>query len=138
MVATDHLESPAFRGLTHDDLFDIMARHGLHFDQSRQVGVVFHMMSALSELGRIGLTAVGETQERRMQPTAAPRRSSPTRPPKHSSTRSSRRCESPEYHIAEHHTHKPAVGGHSGEHYPGVSMDAGTSRARLASRACAA
>ena len=63
MVATDHLESPAFRGLTYDDLFDIMARHGLHFDQSRQVGVVFHMMSALSELGRIGLTAVGETRE---------------------------------------------------------------------------
>ena len=63
MVATDHLESPAFRGLTHDHLFDIMARHGLHFDQSRQVGVVFHMMSALSELGRIGLTAVGETPQ---------------------------------------------------------------------------
>ena len=40
-----------------------MARHGLHFDQSRQVGVVFHMMSALSELGRIGLTAVGETPQ---------------------------------------------------------------------------
>ena len=63
MVATDHLESPAFRGLMHDDLFDIMARHGLHFDQSRQVGIVFHMMSSLSELGRVGLTAVGETPD---------------------------------------------------------------------------
>ena len=28
------------------DLFDIVTRHGLHFDQSRQVGVVFHMISA--------------------------------------------------------------------------------------------
>ena len=63
MVATDHLESPSFRGLTHDDLFDIMARHGLHFDHARQTGVVFHMMSALSELGRIGLTAVGNSPE---------------------------------------------------------------------------
>ena len=52
-----------FRGLTHDDLFDIVARHGLHFDQARQTGVVFHMMSALSELGRVGLTAVGDTPQ---------------------------------------------------------------------------
>jgi hypothetical protein len=63
MVATDHLESPLLRGLTHDDLFDIVARHGLHFDQARQTGVVFHMMSALSEHGRIGLTAVGDTPD---------------------------------------------------------------------------
>jgi hypothetical protein len=63
MVATDHLESPLLRGLTHDDLFDIVARHGLHFDQARQVGVVFHMMSSLTEHGRIGLTAVGDTPD---------------------------------------------------------------------------
>jgi hypothetical protein len=44
-----------------DDLFDIVARHGLHFDQSRQSGVVFHMMSCLTEHGRVGLTAVGDT-----------------------------------------------------------------------------
>jgi PGM1 C-terminal domain len=61
MVATDHLESPLLRGLGHDDLFDIVARHGLHFDQARQTGVVFHMMSALSEHGRVGLTAVGDS-----------------------------------------------------------------------------
>ena len=35
LVATDHLESPSLRGLSIDDLFDIVARHGLHFDQSR-------------------------------------------------------------------------------------------------------
>ena len=61
LVATDHLESPLLRGLSLDDLFDIVARHGLHFDQSRQVGVVFHMMSCLTEHGRVGLTAVGDT-----------------------------------------------------------------------------
>ena len=38
-----------------------MARHGLHFDQSRQTGVVFHMISCLTEHGRVGLTAVGDT-----------------------------------------------------------------------------
>src|SRR5262249_32473220 len=60
-VATDHLESAELKGLTHDDLFDVIVRHGLHFDQARERGVVFHMMSALTELGRIGLTAVGDS-----------------------------------------------------------------------------
>jgi hypothetical protein len=32
-----------------------------HFDQTRQTCVVFHMMSALGELGRTGLTAVGNS-----------------------------------------------------------------------------
>ena len=61
LVATDHLESAALRGLSLDDLFDIVARHGLHFDQARQAGVVFHMISCLTEHGRVGLTAVGDS-----------------------------------------------------------------------------
>jgi hypothetical protein len=61
LVATDHLESPALRGLSLDDLFDIVARHGLHFDQARQTGIVFHMISCLTEHGRVGLTAVGDS-----------------------------------------------------------------------------
>ncbi|GAB2650028.1 peptide ligase PGM1-related protein [Kribbella swartbergensis] len=61
LVATDHLESELLKGLLPTDLFDIVARHRLHFDQSRQVGVVFHMISCLTEVGRIGLTAVGDT-----------------------------------------------------------------------------
>jgi hypothetical protein len=62
-VASDHVESPSYRTLTPDDLFDIVVRHDLHFDQTRQTGVVFHMMSALGELGRTGLTAVGNSHE---------------------------------------------------------------------------
>jgi hypothetical protein len=62
-VASDHLESPRYRALTPDDLFDIVVRHSLHFDQTRQTGVVFHMMSALGERGRVGLTAVGNSHE---------------------------------------------------------------------------
>jgi hypothetical protein len=61
LVATDHLEAPLLRGLRYDDLFDIVVRHGLHFDQARQAGVVFHMISCLSEHGRVGLTAVGDS-----------------------------------------------------------------------------
>ena len=62
-VASDHVESPLYRTLTPDDLFDIVVRNGLHFGQTRQTGVVFHMMSALGELGRVGLTAVGNSHE---------------------------------------------------------------------------
>jgi hypothetical protein len=63
LVATDHLESELLRGLSIDDLFDVAVRHRLHFDPARQVGVVFHMMSTLTELGRTGMTAVGDTPE---------------------------------------------------------------------------
>jgi len=61
LVATDHLESSELCALAVEDLFDIVARHGLHFDQSRQAGVVFHMISSLSEHGRIGMTAVADS-----------------------------------------------------------------------------
>jgi hypothetical protein len=40
-----------------------VARHGLHFDQSRQKGIVLHMINGIGEQGAIGLTAVGNTRE---------------------------------------------------------------------------
>jgi hypothetical protein len=63
LVATDHLEDDRLKGLTVTDLFDIVVDHGLHFDQSRRTGVVFHMISCLTERGRVGLTAVGDSPE---------------------------------------------------------------------------
>ena len=33
----------------------------MHFDHARQTGVIFHMMSALAEAGRFGLTAIADT-----------------------------------------------------------------------------
>jgi hypothetical protein len=60
-VASDHLHSPAYRALTHDDLFDVAARYGVHFDQTHQTGVVFHMMNAIGEEGLLGLTAVANS-----------------------------------------------------------------------------
>ena len=63
LVASDHVESPRYRGFTPDDLFDLVVRRGLHFGQVRQTGVVFHMLSALGSTGRLGLTAVGNSPE---------------------------------------------------------------------------
>jgi hypothetical protein len=59
-VATDHLESPAYCALAPDDVVEVMRRRGLHFDHARQTGVVLHMWSAVSELGRLGLTAIAD------------------------------------------------------------------------------
>jgi hypothetical protein len=63
LVASDHVEDERLRGLATDDLFDVAVRHGLHYDHARQAGVVFHMMSALGELGSVGVTAVGDSAE---------------------------------------------------------------------------
>jgi hypothetical protein len=63
LVATDHVESEVLRGMTVDELFDIAVRRGLHYHHGRQTGVVFHMMGALSELGLLGLTAVGDSPD---------------------------------------------------------------------------
>ncbi len=62
-AATDHLDSPAYRSLTPDDLLDLVAERGLGWDAERETGVVLHMVSALAVAGRIGLTAIGDTLE---------------------------------------------------------------------------
>jgi hypothetical protein len=49
--------------LTVTELFDAVVRNGLHFDQARRTGVVFHMISCLTECGRVGLTAVADNPE---------------------------------------------------------------------------
>jgi hypothetical protein len=61
LIATDHLASQAYRGFTPDDLFDLAVRHGLHYGQVGQTGIVFHMLPALGEVGRTGMTAVGNS-----------------------------------------------------------------------------
>lgn len=62
-VATDHLESPAYRALTPDDLFDVVSRYRLQFDHTTQTGIVLHMLSALGDRGRFGLTAIADSHD---------------------------------------------------------------------------
>ncbi|HEX2410047.1 MAG TPA: peptide ligase PGM1-related protein [Solirubrobacteraceae bacterium] len=73
-VATDHLESPALTGLGRDGAL-ALGRDDLAFERLRGRGVVLHMMSSLDHLGRVGLTAIGdsaaEAQRRYEDATAA-------------------------------------------------------------------
>jgi hypothetical protein len=62
--ASDNLESPNYRGLTPDDLIDITLLNGLQFNAATAEGVIFHLIGALSEFGKLGIVAIGETYDR--------------------------------------------------------------------------
>ncbi len=61
--ATDNLEKERYKGLTPLDLIDIAMHHGLHFDHAKGEGIMFHLISALSQFGKIGLVSIGKTPE---------------------------------------------------------------------------
>ena len=52
-----------YRVFTPDDLFDVAVRRDLHYDQTRQTGVIFHMLSAIGDHGRLGLTAIANSHD---------------------------------------------------------------------------
>ena len=57
--STDNLKSEAYRGLTPEDLLEITTINHLHYSQGTETGVLFHMMGAISQYGKIGLTVIG-------------------------------------------------------------------------------
>jgi len=62
--ASDNLHADRYCGLTPSDLIDIAANHGLHFNAATQEGVVFHLIGALSEFGKLGILSIGNSGER--------------------------------------------------------------------------
>lgn len=65
--ATDNLVSPRYVGITPADLVDIAVVSGLHFDGTTQEGVMFHLIGALSEFGKVGVLCVASDHKRAMQ-----------------------------------------------------------------------
>lgn len=61
--ASDNLESEKYKGLLPEDLIDITTFNGLHYNSSSHTGVVFHMIGALSQFGKLGVTCVGDSPE---------------------------------------------------------------------------
>jgi len=61
--ATDNLKSPTYRGLLPEDLFEIIARHGLGYRNSTGTGALFHMIGALSQYGKLGMTCIANSPE---------------------------------------------------------------------------
>lgn len=62
-VATDNLQSASYRGLLPEDLLEIASRYGLSFDHGSDTGVLFYMMGALSQYGKLGMTCIGNSRE---------------------------------------------------------------------------
>ncbi|MEO8347544.1 MAG: peptide ligase PGM1-related protein [Acidobacteriota bacterium] len=61
--STDNLRSDAYRGISPEDLLDITTINHLHYNQGTETGVLFHMIGAISQYGKIGLTVIGNRHE---------------------------------------------------------------------------
>ena len=61
--ATDNLFSERYRGLLPEDLMDILTINKLHYSYRTESGVLFHLIGAVSEFGKLGLTAIASTRE---------------------------------------------------------------------------
>jgi hypothetical protein len=60
-VANDHLRVEGLETLTPQDLLELALLRHVHFDQTRLVGPVFHMLSAMPTHGFVGVTCVGDS-----------------------------------------------------------------------------
>ena len=58
--ATDTLQDESYRGLLPEDLIDIAVCNDVHFHSAPERGVVFHLMGALSEYGKLGMVCIGD------------------------------------------------------------------------------
>lgn len=61
--ASDNVCNDAYKGLSPDDLIEISIFHQLIFDGTKQEGVMFHLIGALSEFGKLGLVCIGNSPE---------------------------------------------------------------------------
>jgi hypothetical protein len=41
--------------------------HGLHYDGTSQEGVLFHLIGALSQFGKLGVVCIGKSPKRAME-----------------------------------------------------------------------
>lgn len=62
--ASDNVISPNYIGLTPSDLIDIAMLHGLMYDSTTQEGVMFHLLGALSQYGKLGMVCIASSHER--------------------------------------------------------------------------
>lgn len=62
-VATDALKEESFHALTPEDVFDLVSNHRLHYDHTKQTGIVLHMISPIAATGKVGLTAIENSPE---------------------------------------------------------------------------
>lgn len=62
--STDNIVKEGYKGLTPQDLVDIVTCNGLLYDGAAQEGVMFHMVGALSQYGKLGVVCIGATRQK--------------------------------------------------------------------------
>ncbi len=62
-LASDNVTSEKYKGLTPHDLIDIAMCNHILYDGAKQAGVMFHMIGALSQFGKLGMVCIGKTVE---------------------------------------------------------------------------
>jgi len=62
--ASDNLEAPHYKGMTPADLVDVAVLNELYYDGTVHEGVVFHLIGAMSEFGKLGVVCIGASPER--------------------------------------------------------------------------
>ena len=65
--ATDNIQEERYKGLTPLDMIEITTIHDLHYDSVKSEGVMFHLISALSQYGKLGLVSIGKSHEQTKQ-----------------------------------------------------------------------
>jgi hypothetical protein len=61
--STDNLASSRYRGLLPEDLIEILTANSLHYSPVTETGVLFHMIGAISQHGKLGVTVIGNSRE---------------------------------------------------------------------------
>lgn len=59
--ATDNLSSPSYRGLEPADVLDAAVVNGLSYDAATGHGVIFHLLGALADYGKLGATCISDS-----------------------------------------------------------------------------
>jgi hypothetical protein len=62
-MATDNLRAVGYRGVLPEDLIDIVTNNGLHYSYRTESGVLFHLIGALSQWGKLGVTVIANSHD---------------------------------------------------------------------------
>jgi hypothetical protein len=65
--STDNRRHPNYRKFDIDDFMDLMVTNHLNYDPVTETGAVFHMLGALSQYGKFGMTCIAEDLEQARQ-----------------------------------------------------------------------
>ena len=62
-ISSDNVQSEDYKGILPDDLFEISALENIYYSNLTETGVVLHLIGALSEFGKVGITCIGDSME---------------------------------------------------------------------------